>query len=219
MKTIALLVCMAMLGTSDYAAPVQTDQDPKAKKVLDALSSKTKAYKTIHAEFAYTLKNEEDDFELTQDGVAYIKGQKFWVKLEGNTIFSDGKYLYTYSKDEGETYKNNLDNGEGSFNPADIFNMSYDKEFKYKYERETKVNGVAAHEIRLFPKQQKSYHTLVLYVDKAKSEIMKVISKGKEGSDFIYAIKTFTPNKEVSDSKFTYSATKYPGDILDLTDE
>ena len=65
--------------------------------------------------------------------------------------------------------------------------------------------------------EEKSFHRIVLFINKAKNQITKVKVYGKDGSIFTYSIKTFTPNQTISESKFTFNKANYTGyEIIDL---
>ena len=73
--------------------------------------------------------------------------------------------------------------------------------------------------INLYPKapEEKSFHRIALYINKAKTQIAKVKVYGKDGSIFIYSIKSFTPNQPIADSRFSFDKSKYSGyEIIDL---
>ena len=61
-------------------------QDQKAKKILDKVSQKTRSYKTISADFIFTMENKEMDIHEKNKGSIKLKGQKYVVNLpdDGN---------------------------------------------------------------------------------------------------------------------------------------
>ena len=84
-----LFVCVSFLVNAQ-------DQDPKAKAILDDLSKTTKAYKSITADYVFTILNKEKKQVEKQAGKVLIKGNKFKLDIPGNTIVCDGKTLYNY---------------------------------------------------------------------------------------------------------------------------
>jgi len=75
------------------------------------------------------------------------------------------------------------------------------------------VDGVAAYEINLYPIEAKgkAYHTITMFVDKAKMEVVKIVVKTREGAEITYKVKTFKTTIDVPDTDFTFSKSKYPG--------
>jgi outer membrane lipoprotein carrier protein len=213
MKSYIILLLTVATGFSALA-----QQDQKAKIILDKLSAKTKAYKSIKAEFKFTISNKEEGINETQSGKIQIKGKKYFLSITGQNVFSNGKEIYTVLKDAEEIQINSIsdEDEEGAINPTSIFTL-YETGFKYKYAKEDK----GMHIINLYPKnaEEKEFHRIALYINKAKNEISKVIIYGKDGSKTTYSIISFTANSTIADSKFTFNKSKYPKyEIVDLRD-
>lgn len=197
-------------------------QDQKAKSILDELSKNTKQYNSIKAEFKYSLENNSDGMTDSQDGMIITKGEKYFLSLGGQEVMSDGKSMWTHLTDVQEVQVNSVpeDSEENSdyINPNNIFTL-YEKGFKYKYGGKETVNGESTDLIKLFPKKpgEKSYHSVHLFIDKDRKQIRKITIMGKEETDFTYTITSFTPNYEVSDSKFEFDKSKHPDvEIIDM---
>lgn len=211
----SLIVILLTVATS-FSALAQQDQ--KAKAILDKLSAKTKAYKTIKAEFKFTISNKSEGINETQTGKIQIKSNKYFLSIAGQDVISNGKDVYTILKDAEEVQINSIpDEDEEDFiSPNNIFTL-YETGFKYKYIKEDK----GMHIINLYPKdaEDKEFHRIALYINKAKNQISKVRIYGKDGSKTTYSITAFTANATIPDSKFTFSKTKYPKfEIVDLRD-
>ena len=206
-----------VLTISVLAGQAQTDA--KAKAILDKLSAKTKAYTSIKADFNYTLNNKSEDINETQAGSIAIKGEKYVLKIAGQEIRSDGNSIWTYLKDAEEVQITEVDeDNEDNITPTKIFTM-YEKGYRHEYVKDETVNGVLTSIVNIYPLDldDKSYHTVKLYINKAKTEITKIKILGKEGDIYTYKIKSFQPNVTISDGEFTFKASDYPGvEIIDL---
>ena len=77
---------------------VSAQQDTKAKSILDKLSAKTKAYKTVKADFQFIMVNKADGTNESQSGSISIKGESYNLSISGQTIISDGKSMWTVIK-------------------------------------------------------------------------------------------------------------------------
>ena len=201
--------------TSITSLSAISQEDAKAKGILDKLSTKTKAYKTIKADFTFTMVNKTEGTNETQTGKIEIKGDKYFLSISGQDVISDGKTMWTILKDAEEVQINEIDEeDEDAISPNKIFTI-YESGFKYKYVKEDK----GMHIINLYPKAaaEKSYHRIALNIDKSKNEISKVIVYGKDGTTTTYKIKVFTPNATISDSRFTFNKAKYSSyEVIDL---
>jgi outer membrane lipoprotein-sorting protein len=205
-----LFVCVSFLVNAQ-------DQDPKAKAILDDLSKTTKAYKSITADYVFTILNKEKKQVEKQAGKVLIKGNKFKLDIPGNTIVCDGKTLWNYSKDAKEvTIKNFEAENEDQLNPSKIFTI-YETGYKFKYDKEEKVGTVNCHVIDLYPSvkpEKKKFHTAKIYVDKTKKQITKLVMLMKDGGQNVYEIKTLKPNLEIADQMFVFDTKSFKPDQI-----
>lgn len=196
-------------------------QDQKAKNILDELSKKTKSYNTMKAEFEYRMFSESDGIDEVQQGSLISKGNKYHLNIAGQEIISDGKTVWTVLSDAEEVQVNNVpeETEEADFvSPNSILTL-WEKGFKYQFEASGKLDGRSVEIIKLFPikSDEKSFHTIRLFVREDKSAIEKIEIKGKDGTDYIYTIKKFESNPTVADKTFTFSVKEHPNfDVIDL---
>ncbi|MFL5763361.1 MAG: LolA family protein [Bacteroidia bacterium] len=209
-KKIAVLAFLA-LGISTLNAQ---DQDPKAKKILDELSAKTKTCTTIKAEFTWTVEKKDKSKDV-QSGKIETKGSKYKLEIPGHEIYCDGKTVWDFIKDANSVQiKDNEAAGEDAITPTNIFTI-YEKGFKYKFESEDATTQV----ISLFPvnPDKKKFHTVKLYIDKTKKQITSVKMMMKDGSMQTYTIKSFACSTAIADTEFTFDPKAHKGiEIEDL---
>ena len=209
-----ILFCSLVLNT------VAQEQDPKAKSVLDELSKITKAYKTITADYAYTIYNKDKKQTDKLTGKVQVKGSKFKLVIPGNIIVCDGKTIWNHNKDAAEVTIKNFDpNNEEQLNPSKIFTL-YETGYKYKYDKEEKVGTVMCHVIDLVPAvkpEKKKFHTIKLYVDKVKKQVVQLKMLMKDQGVQVYEIKSFKPNAEIPDATFTFDTKPFKAE--QITDE
>lgn len=105
------------------------NSDPDAKKVLDAISTKFKAYKTVQAKFSLKIENASGKNLGTKSGTVYMKGTKYRVSIPGQEVFSDGSNVWTYDKLSKEVTINKIDPSANSITPQKLFTNFYDKDF------------------------------------------------------------------------------------------
>ncbi len=218
MKKIGLIVGLIGLFTANTYA----QEDTKAKAILDELSKKTKAHKTIYAEFEFSLENEAEKVSETQKGFIYSKGEKYYLSLGGQEIICDGKTIWTYMKDAKEVQISDVpaegESTEDYIDPNKIFTI-YETGFNYKHIKTLEKNGKTYELINLYPKKpaEKPYHTVRLSIDKTEMIINKIMIKGKDGSTYTYSINKFEADKTMDDSKFVFDTTKHPDvEVIDL---
>lgn len=108
-------------------------QDAKAKAILDNVSKKVKALKSLKANFSITITAAKGAKPQSKKGTVNMKGDKYYVTLSGQEIYCDGKTTWTYMKESNEVQVNTLDPKENAFTPSKLFTNFYDKEYTYQY--------------------------------------------------------------------------------------
>lgn len=222
LKQTTTFLASLFMALSVFGQTAPNDHDPKAKTVLDEVSKTTKAYKTITAEYELVILNKDKKQVDKQEGKIQVKGSKFKLEIPGNTIVCDGKTVWTHNKDAQEvTIKNFEPDNEEGLNPTNIFTM-YEKGFKYKYDKEEKVNGVACHIISLYPTikpEKKKFHTVKLTIDKARKQVIEIKMMMKDQGTQTYSIKSMKPNLELPDASFVFDLKPFKADqIVDERD-
>lgn len=198
------------------------EQDPKAKGILDDLSKTTKTYKTISADYVFTILNKDKKQVEKQNGKVQVKGNKFKLEIPGNNIVCDGKTIWNHNKDAAEVTVKNFDAAnEDQLNPSKIFTL-YETGYKYKFDKEEKLGTVLCNIIDLFPTvkpEKKKFHTIKLYIDKVKKQVVQLKMLMKDGGTQLYEIKSFKPNLELNDALFTFDTKGFkPDQIIDERD-
>ncbi|MEY4329383.1 MAG: hypothetical protein RL609_131 [Bacteroidota bacterium] len=184
-----------------------------SKEVLDKLSAKAKTWSTLSADFSSSLVDKKNNKNIKQEGNIKIKGKKYTISLSDYQIFTDGTTIWTYDKKSNTCTIDNLkDVKDGAFDPSEIFTI-WEKDFKNEMKNaNATVDGIASYEIALYPNNPKgkSYHTILMYVDKGKNELIKAVVKTRDGGEINYRIKNLKPNAPVQDADFSFQKSKYP---------
>lgn len=212
------MLLFSALGTSAQG----NSSEAKAKKILDGLSSKNKAYKSIQADFSILVENKANRTNEKQEGKILVKGKKYRIETSGQTVINDSKTIHTIIKEAAEIQLSDAEEKEKSENaitPSNIFSI-YEKGFKFEFVKEEKTKkGNIVQIVKLYPiePKKKNYHTLVLTIDKQKAEITSFRIMGKDGTETTYTIKKFVPNTSISEEAFSFSQKNYPGyELIDL---
>ncbi len=213
MKKLSIVFVFAALVLSMNSS-AQT-----SKEILDKVSAKAKNWKTIVSDFSSTLKDPKANVNQKQDGNIKIKGQKYNLNLSQYIVISDGTTVWSYDKKNNScTIDNLVDVKDGAFDPSEMFTI-WEKDFKHEMKNvNASADGVASYEIHLYPinPKNKPYHTIIMYIDKAKLEATKIVVKTRENAEISYKVKNFKPNADCPDTDFKFNAAKYPGvEIID----
>lgn len=208
MKKIFGLLFLGAVAISSFAQ----ETDAKAKAILDKVSAKTKAYKTISLDFTVSI-TAPDNPVVKQSGSAYLKGDKYYLSMPDQKVFCDAKTVWTYIKGDNECYYSSVDESDDdNVLPSDILTI-WEDGFTFKYSKEMTFSGKQVHEIYLYPKDKKDskFHTIIVRIDKTKNEVVYAHIKGKDGSHMKYTVTKMVTNTDIPDSKFVFNKAKYPG--------
>jgi outer membrane lipoprotein-sorting protein len=218
-KKLIIPFALCLLSLATYAQQEETI-DAKANTILQSLSKKTKAYKTILAEFTFTQYDKDKKAGEPQKGTLWVKGGKYKYEIKNQVVFCDSVNTWTYLKDANSVQINKVDasSDKSGLSPANIFSF-YEKGFKSHFVDEEKVGNVLCYCIELYPKhpEKEKYHTIRLFIDKAKNQIVQITFLMKDGTSTTIVVDKFTPNGAILDSTFTFDPKSYPGvEIEDL---
>ena len=93
----------------------------------------------------------------------------------------------------------------------------YENGYKYKYEKEEKVGAALCHVINLYPSvkpEKKKFHTVKLYVDKVKKQIVQMKMMMKDGGLQVYDVKSMKVNTEMTDQMFVFDLKGFKADQI-----
>jgi outer membrane lipoprotein-sorting protein len=198
----------------------KAQQDPKAKSILDEVSTKTRTYKTISADFSFSMENKAMLINEKNDGSIKLKGQKYFVDLPGAgvKVFSDGKTNWSYMKQGNQVTISTIeDAGSELMDPSSLFSI-YEKGFTSKFVAEKNVGGKTVYQIDLFPdKKEYDVSKISIEISKANMMIQSAQLYGTDGNIYGILVKKMDMDKDFPDSEFVFDAKKFPDvEIIDL---
>jgi len=205
MKKIVLLLAVVFVGSTTFAQ--------NSKSILAELSEKAKGYTSIYAEYESTMISKINGLNEKQSGKIKIQGKKYNLELGKYNVITNGVDIWSYSLNDNECSIDYLEDMEDdAFDPTKLFTI-WENDFKHAFKEEVNVNGVKAYEIHLYPlnTDDSPYHTIKLFVDKVKLEIVKIEMKGRDATDYIYTVKSFQPNYKMDASDFIFNTSDHPG--------
>lgn len=206
---ITLLLILATLTGFSQA------KDAKATALLDEVSTKTKSYKSIKVEFTIGMVNAKAKINETKSGSLLLAGDKYRMTASGQTIFCDGKTVWTYIPESNEVQVNLLDNKDDAMTPSKLL-TSYNANYKSKMIKSTSSDPNTEF-VELIPNVSKNFTKAILGIDKAKKQIKSFELYDKSGNIYTYKIKTFITNPPVTNGDFSFEPAKFPGvEIIDM---
>lgn len=214
-KILILSLTLVLWNLTDTSAQ---QQDTKAKEILEAVSKKIGDLKSLKANFALHLTGANGKVTDTRKGSFAMKGQKYRVSLGGQEIICDNKTVWTWMKDVNEVQISSYNPDEQTLSPAKLFTNFYDKEYRYKYAGQRKVNGKDCDVIEMTPVgSDKQFSKIELAIDKATKTIAGGNVWEKNGNRYQYDISGFTADAHLNDSYFTFNEKEHPEvEVVDL---
>ena len=215
MKNLFLTTVIILIGIF-----AQAQQDAKAKGILDEVSAKTRSFKTISADFSFSMENKAMSINEKNDGSIKLKGQKYFVDLPGAGIkvYSDGKTNWNYMKQGNQVTISTIDEGSSELmDPSSLFSI-YEKGFTSKFVAEKTVGSNVVYQIDLFPdKKEYDVSKISIEINKATMMIQSAKLFGTDGNLYGITVKKMETNKEFTDSEFAFDAKKFPDvEVIDL---
>ena len=195
-----------------FFLPAYAQTDKKARTILDEVSAKTKAYKTVRIEFTYKMENKAQNIDDSFKGVLISKGDSYKLSFSGQEIFSNGKTVWTYLKDANEVQINNASKEDDSFTPNNLLS-SYNENFKARLLEETSKQQV----IELIPIQKKNFNKVRVTIERARKMVSSITIYDKNGSTYTYTVNKFETNLPFTDGMFEFKPEDHPGvDEIDM---
>ena len=215
MKKILFILSIVL-----FANVLSAQTDAKAKQILDQVSQKTRSYKTIAADFTFSMQNKQMGINETNNGSIKLKGNKYVVDIPGAglKVFADGKTSWNYMKTGNQVTIAAIDeNSSELMDPSTVFTI-YEKGFKSKFIAEKTVDGKPVYQIELYPdKKEFEVSKITIEINKSTSAIQSAQLAGTDGNTYSIKVNKFEPNKEIQDSEFVFDSKKFPGvEVIDL---
>ncbi|MFT3824617.1 MAG: outer membrane lipoprotein carrier protein LolA [Chitinophagaceae bacterium] len=217
-RLLFLFIATTVAATAALAQGSIGKNDPEAKKVLDAVSTKFKSYKTVQATFTLQNKDAAGKTLGTKKGTVSMKGPRYRVTITGQEIFCDGSTIWTYDKSSNEVTVTKVDPSATTITPQKLFTNFYDKDFLYKLNGDKKVGTRTVQEIEMTPVDKtKQFHKVYILVDKAAQSIYSSKVLDKSGNVYEYTVNTMNTKAPLTDAYFIFDKSKYPGvEVVDL---
>ena len=182
-----------------------------ADALLTQLSNKAKTYDACQISYTSTLVDLKNDFELSQEGVVEMQGDQFHLDLGDYVIYSDGQTVWTFEPEMNDCYVDDAQTmREEGMDPTKLFTV-WEEDFRREWMGRASVAGKDCAHVNLYASADKPYHTLQLFVDDKALEIVRVVMKGREGSDVTYTVTSFSTELKVRPGMFTFPKDQHPG--------
>jgi chaperone LolA len=203
---------MLMILAVVFSLSAVAQKDPKAKAILDKVSTNFKTLKTVEANYNLTVTNRAGKNAGNKSGKIYLKGQKYLLTEASLQIMSDGKTVWRYEPDANEVAVSNASDAGDGITPQKLFTNFYDKDFIYKLNGNVKQGTKTVAEIEMTPTdKRKNFFKVYLYVDEAQKMIVSSKIYENSGNIYTYGMSSLKLNQPLKDEMFVFNKAKYPG--------
>jgi len=62
--------------------------------------------------------------------------------------------------------------------------------------------------------EERSFHTIQCFIDEERLQAVKLVVKGREGTDVVYRVQDFEGNGLVPEGAFRFDESRFPGTTL-----
>jgi outer membrane lipoprotein carrier protein len=186
--------------------------DAEAKKILDGVSAKFKAFKTVQGTFNVKIENKQGKKVGSKTGSIFMKGGKYKITEKSTEIISDGVTQWRYEPAANEVTISKVDGSNATITPQKMFSNFYDKDFLYKLNGEKTLNGKKVQEIEMTPTdKRKNFFKVYVYIDKITQTIASTKVLENTGNVVTYSITNMKTDLPIDDKVFIFDKTKHPG--------
>jgi outer membrane lipoprotein carrier protein len=213
-----ILYSLFFLTITIGTVSAQGKNDPDAKKLLDAVTTKFKSFKSVQAKFTLKIENAAGKTLGSKTGTVYMKGLKYRIDITGQNIYCDGVNVSTYDPSSKELTVTKVDPSSNTLTPQKVFTDFYDRDFLYKLNDDHIVAGKTIQEVELTPTDKtKTFFKVLVDVDKNTRTIVSTKIFEKTGERYTYSLSNMNTTTPVPDNTFLFDEKKYPDtEVVDL---
>ena len=194
-----------------------------AELLLNKVSDNIKSYENIYINYAYTLKNLEEDISQTNNGSFVTENDNWRFEMLGVTRIFDGNKLYSISPDDEEvTISSQNPEDETTITPN---KMLYFYEDGYYFELdESRFIGDGQYRkkiqyVKLIPQDSEAeIKYILLGIDTEFNQIYEVIETGKNETVTTISIVDFEFNLPLDKNLFVFDEEKFKDFYINILD-
>lgn len=183
-----------------------------AETIFREAVDKLKSYDNIEIVFDYYMINTEAGIYETMEGIGYLQGDAYKLKIMGQDIICDGSTTWTYNADAEEVMISEVD-PDGGGSPISIIESYYDNITAKIVEdggftKKIEVKSLISDE---------NIDRLIVSLDSQTLEIKDLHVFDKNKNEFVYDITKFVTNQKLPADFFTFKESDYPdAEIIDM---
>lgn len=213
MRSIIISLSILLLSVASYA-----QNSEKSKAILDKASQLFEQSEGVKLSFVLSPDNPEGGTFEPQEGVAFIRKNKFKLDMPYSATWFDGTTQWVLLKDANEVNISNPTAEELiSISPLGLLNM-YKTDYILKNPITSTFNGKATTEIEMKPINiWQDFESLVIAIDKNTNSVVMIRFTTRDGSKNKLTISNYNSNNKYTNDLFQFNKNNHPGvEIIDL---
>ena len=185
-----------------------------AEMVFKSVVDKLKTYDNIEIAFDYNMINTEAGIYETMDGVGFLKGKAYKLKIMGQDIICDGTTTWTYNADAEEVMISEVDSSDEGGTPLAIIDKYYDNiTAKFLDESNGDIKKI---EVKSLVGDD-NFEKIIVSIDTKTLEIKDLHVFDNNKNEFVYVITRFVTDQMLPADFFTLKESDYPdAEIIDM---
>lgn len=193
-------------------------QAQDAKAILDKAWNAYNTAGGITANFTLDTKDKTAKVTYSQDGKAYMKGNKFKLEIPDGITWFDGKTQWVYMNDVNEVNVSNPTEAElQAISPISLFGI-YKSGFNLVSKGAKLVNGKSVATIEMTPQKKNSDITkITVEIERSTNVFTKIVVDNKSGLQNVLTIRNYVSGVSLADATFAFDKKNYPtAEVIDL---
>ncbi len=214
MKKRKILTIVALL----FTLLIYAQQSTEARALLDNTYRSFEASKGIRLTFRAATIGSDGSEQMSMNGTAFIRGNKFRLETNEMDIWFDGATQWVLMKEVNEVNISNPTAEEiTSVSPLALLGI-YRNGYILSAPKEKIHNGKSLAMIRMLPAVGTSVYSEVdALIDSNKQTLVQVTLTLRNGTKQRITITDYNANHNYSDTEFRFDKTRYPNvEIIDL---
>ncbi len=216
MKTMRSIIFS--LSILFFSATLYAQSSAESKAILDKASQLFEQSEGVKLSFVLAPDSPDGGNFEPQEGVAFIKRNKFKLDMPYSTTWFDGTTQWVLLKDANEV---NISSPAAedlvSISPLGLLNM-YKTNYTLKSPTTRTFNGNATTEIEMTPiNKRQDFERLTIAIDKKTNSVVMVKFTTRDGSKNKLTISNYNSNNKYTNDLFKFNKNNHPGvEIIDL---
>lgn len=213
MHSIILTLFILLASTASYS-----QSSAESKAILDKASQLFEQSEGVKLSFTLSPDDPNGGTFEPQEGIAFVKGNKFKLDMPYSTIWFDGTTQWVLLNDANEVNISKPAPQELiSISPLGLLNI-YKTDYVLKKPIQKTFNGKATTEIEMTStNKSQDFKSLTIALDNKTNSVVMVRFTTRDGNKNKLTISTYNSNNKFTNDLFQFNKNNHPGvEIIDL---